>query len=134
MQMIARRLKNSHNYLFRRKSILDLKNFVCYYHECVRRKGVVSMINASGGRHTLNLGVYMGTGHHKNSQQVKSQQDKRLILSKQNVNLIVCDKEFMHEIVSMFLAWRQQQNFGGSCEKLQIVNNMRCSKESQASL
>ena len=107
MKVIAQRLKNSHEYLFKRKPrILDLKNFVCYYHECVRRHGVVSMINASGGRHTLNLGVYMGTGHHKNSQQFKSQQDKRLILSKQNVNLIVCDKEFMHEIVSMFLAWR----------------------------
>ena len=87
--------------LFRSKpGVFDLKDFVCYYHESARRKGVVSMINASGGRSALNLSVQLCGSRSFPSAQ-------KLILSKQRVNLIVCDEPLIREIVHLFLLWRE---------------------------
>ena len=85
MWIIKNRFKFSYKKLFKSKpGIFDLKDFVCYYHECAKRKGVVSMINAASGRHALNLSVKLSNGMFKHAD--------KILVSNQKVNVIVCDE------------------------------------------
>ena len=102
MWIIKNRFKFSYKKLFKSKpGIFDLKDFVFYYHECAKRKGVVSMINAASGRHALNLSVNLSNGTFKHAD--------KILVSRQKVNVIVCDEPFIREIIRIFLRWRDYQ-------------------------
>ena len=95
--MILHRYKTSYNKLWHNRSVFDLKDFTCYYHDFEptiynTRKSAVRFIKESGGRYALNLSL-------QNADVTKH--SGKLFVSEHKVNLIVCDESLLREVISM---------------------------------